>query len=165
MKKPFILITAFIGIALLGYFTTIRISITSEHNEPRTRSQSQALKSLRGEIIYLESPRAGEKIFSPLTVKGRARGKWFFEASFPITLTDWDGRIIAQSHAAAILNPSDPKSTWMTDDYVPFEGTIAFENPSWEAEFSKRGMLILQKDNPSGLPENEDAVELTVYFQ
>ncbi|MDP4010297.1 MAG: Gmad2 immunoglobulin-like domain-containing protein [Candidatus Spechtbacteria bacterium] len=118
-------------------------------------------------LIRLSSPRPNEVIKSPLTITGEARGYWFFEASFPVILTDWDGKIIAQHYAEA-------QSEWMTEELVPFKATLQFENPSWDADFSKRGTLILQKDNPSGLPEHDDltasnaqagALEIPVFFE
>jgi len=93
-------------------------------------------------------------VTSPLTVTGEAKGTWFFEATFPIKLTDWDGRVLAESFATA-------KSDWMTEDFVPFEATFDFEVP----EYVENGSLVLQKSNPSGLPENYDAVEIPVKFK
>ena len=125
------------------------------------------------EDLRLFSPRSGEVVSSPLTVRGDARGSWFFEADFPVVLTNWDGLIIGEGIAAAILDPSlregrddpnDPESTWMTEEFVPFEAVIEFEDPSWDEDFSKRGWLILKKDNPSSLPEFDDAVEVEVRF-
>lgn len=114
----------------------------------------------RGEndLIKIFTPKPGDVIVSPLTVKGEARGVWFFEASFPIILTDWDGRIIVEHFAQA-------QGEWMSQNYVPFEGVIEFENPSWEDGFSKRGSLILKKDNPSGLSQYDDALEIPVLFE
>src|SRR3989344_4231890 len=87
-----------------------------------------------GPIVYKDmlkvwSPRAEEMIKSPLKVSGEARGNWYFEATFPITLVNWDGLIIAEGYASAVLDPNDPESTWMATEYVPFEGTIEFKNP------------------------------------
>jgi hypothetical protein len=109
-------------------------------------------------LIHIDYPATGTLIKSPLTVRGKARGSWYFEATFPIALVDWDGRIIAQSYATA-------EDEWMTDNFVPFQGTIEFENPSFETDFSKRGTLIFQKNNPSGLSEYDKALELSVYFE
>lgn len=119
---------------------------------------------LRNEMIVVTDPQPLTVITSPLTVRGEARGAWYFEADFQIILTDWDGRIIAENHASAIIDPNDPESTWMTDEFVPFTGTIEFENPSNDAEFSKRGTLIFQKSNPSGLPQHANALEIPVLF-
>lgn len=107
------------------------------------------------DLIRITTPRPNQTIKSPLTITGEARGGWFFEASFPVFLTDWDGRIIAQGIATA-------KSDWMTADFVPFEAVLTFTvDPN---VYSKRGSLILKKDNPSGLPEHDDALEIPVVF-
>jgi len=103
--------------------------------------------------IQLDSPKPGEIITSPLTVTGKARGYWFFEATAPLILTDWDGKIIAQAYIEA----TEP---WMTEEFVPFTGSITFETP----EYGERGTLILQKQNASGLPEHADAIEASILF-
>lgn len=108
------------------------------------------------DLIRLEFPRPNQVITSPLVIKGEARGYWFFEASFPVYLTDWDGLIIAQGIATA-------KSEWMTEDFVPFEATLTFTVD--KDVYSNKGTLILRKDNPSGLPEYDDALEIPVMFE
>ena len=110
------------------------------------------------DLVILETPLPEAQVVSPLVIKGKARGNWFFEASFPIILADWDERIIAEGIAQA-------KSDWMTADLVPFEATLEFQKPEFIGDFSKRGFLILKKDNPSGLPEHDDALEITVWFE
>ena len=105
-------------------------------------------------LIVLDEPKPNSVIFSPLKIRGKARGNWFFEASFPIVLTDWDGKIIAEYYATA-------KDDWMTTEFVPFEADLKFEKPS----YGKNGFLILKKDNPSGLPENDNALEIPVFFE
>lgn len=104
-------------------------------------------------LIRVSSPRANEAISSPLTVTGEARGTWFFEATFPIVVVDWDGRIIGEGYAQA-------QSDWMTEAFVPFSGTVIFSHPS----YGERGAVILQKSNPSGLPERDDAIEIPITF-
>jgi hypothetical protein len=106
-------------------------------------------------ILRVATPELREQVSSPLVVRGAARGSWFFEASFPITLVDWDGKILAEGVAQA-------RGEWMTEDFVPFEATLVFAVP--QDIPSRRGTLILRKDNPSGLPENEDAFEIPVTF-
>lgn len=109
------------------------------------------------DMIVLESPLPGATITSPLTLKGQARGGWYFEASFPVYLTDWDGKIIAQA-------PAQAKGEWMTSEYVPFEVTLTFDTPTPGDPAVNRGTLILHNDNPSGLPENDRALEVPVVF-
>lgn len=97
-------------------------------------------------------------ISSPLTVTGEARGWWFFEASFPVVLTDWDGLIIAEGYATA-------GSEWMTTELVPFTFTLNFTTPPGNGSEINRGTLILKRDNPSDLPENDAALEIPVVFE
>jgi hypothetical protein len=110
--------------------------------------------SEKGDFIKVTSPLPSDAISSPLTIAGEARGTWFFEASFPIILTDWDGKIITQGHATA-------QSDWMKSDFVPFTATITYTKPTYR----NNGFLILKKDNPSGLPQNDDAVEIPILFR
>jgi len=109
----------------------------------------------KSDLIFLNNPRPNQEIESPLVVSGEARGYWFFEADFPVVLTDWDGLIIAEGIAQA-------KSEWMTEDFVPFEVELNFEA---DVSVSDKGILILKKDNPSGMSENDDALEIPVVFK
>ena len=106
------------------------------------------------DLIRSGFPRPNQEIESPLVVNGEARGTWFFEGDFPIILTDWDGKIIAEGYATA-------QGDWMTEDFVQFSGNLDFEKP----EYNNKGILIFQKDNPSGLPENDDALEIPIKFK
>jgi len=107
----------------------------------------------KSNLIRVDNIKPDDIITSPLVITGEARGNWYFEASFPIFLTDWDGRIIAQGNANA-------QGSWMTADFVPFSGTLEFERPA----YGERGFLILKKDNPSGLPQNADEFKVPVVF-
>ncbi|MEK9134939.1 MAG: Gmad2 immunoglobulin-like domain-containing protein [Patescibacteria group bacterium] len=108
------------------------------------------------DLIRVDSPKPNQTVQNPLIITGEARGHWFFEASFPVVLVDWDGLIIGQGIAQA-------KSDWMTADFVPFEATLTFTAD--KNAYSNRGTLILRKDNPSGLPEHDDAFEIPVLIK
>ena len=144
-KNLFIIITIVIAAAVVAYIVISILPVPTE-----IESNGDPVNA----NIVLTSPRPGELISSPLLIEGKARGNWFFEASFPVILTNWDGLIIAESYAQA-------QDEWMTENFVPFKATLEFETP----ELYKNGSLILQKDNPSGLPENDAAYEITVQFQ
>lgn len=105
------------------------------------------------DLIRINTPRPNQIVSSPLVITGEARGNWFFEASFLVFLTDWDGRIIAQGIAQA-------KGDWMTTNFVPFEAVLTFTVD--KDVYSNKGSLILKKDNPSGLPQNDDALEIPI---
>jgi len=106
------------------------------------------------DIIRIDTPRPNQIISSPLAIKGQALGTWFFEGDFPVVLVDWDGLIIAQGYASA-------KNEWMIKDFVAFEEKLEFEKPAYK----NNGTLILRKDNPSGLPEHDDALEVPIFFE
>lgn len=108
------------------------------------------------DLIVIDYPMLGDTISSPVIVRGKARGSWFFEASFPIIIVDWDGRIIGEGHATA-------QDDWMTTEFVPFIGTISYTvDPQTPYD---RGAVIFRKDNPSGLPQNDDAREVPIVFE
>ncbi|MCK4892085.1 MAG: hypothetical protein KAS78_05440, partial [Candidatus Pacebacteria bacterium] len=50
---------------------------------------------------------------------------------------------------------------WMTEEFVPFIAEIKFEVP----KYKNNGTLILQKNNPPGLPGPDDALEIPVFFE
>jgi len=103
--------------------------------------------------ITVFSPQPGELIQSPLTIQGEARGMWYFEASFPIVVVDWNGLIVGEGYAQA-------DGEWMTEEFVPFTAVVEFTTPT----YGERGAIILQRDNPSGLPENDAAIEIPIRF-
>jgi len=109
-------------------------------------------KFCKTDLICVSAPRPNQTISSPLVLEGEARGTWFFEASFPARLFDDDGNEIAVAIAQA-------QGEWMTEDFVPFLATLEFETPDTE-----QGMLVFEKDNPSGLPEYADQLSMPVYF-
>lgn len=126
---------------------------------PTVPADVQAAIDAKADLIQVTAPAGMAVVTSPITLEGEARGGWFFEAVAPVTLVDWDGRIIAEGFVTA-------EGDWMTPEFVPFSGSLEFTSPYKEGDpdFMKRGSLIFQKDNPSGLPENDDAVEIPVLF-
>lgn len=104
-------------------------------------------------LIKIENPRPNQKVMSPLTIKGRARGYWYFEGSFPARILDANDKELA-------VIPLQAKGEWMTEEFVEFEGVLTFLKPD-----TKNGKLILQKDNPSGLPENDDYLIVPITFE
>jgi len=104
----------------------------------------------KADLIRINQPRPNDTISSPFIIKGEARGYWFFEASFPVKLLDENGNIIKQTIAQA-------QDEWMTEDFVSYEAVLTFSVPK-----DQKGTLILQKDNPSGLPEHDDELRIPI---
>jgi len=100
--------------------------------------------------VLLTMPKLNQVVISPLIVEGQAGGNWFFEASFPIELIDDQGKVLGQGHVQAL-------SDWMTSDFVPFKGEI-----NYQVAATTTGKLVLKRDNPSGLPQNDKKIEMPV---
>lgn len=104
--------------------------------------------------IVVDVPVKGMIVSSPFVVSGKARGYWFFEASFPIELRDVKGNILETIIAQA-------QGDWMTTEFVPFTASLIFTKPSSPMP----AVLVFKKDNPSGLPENDDSIEIPIIIQ
>lgn len=127
---------------------------TNLNGNVNTNSPSGAGTTPRNDdLIVVTRPLNNALVTSPLTVSGRARGTWYFEASFPVRLLDADGNEIAITAAQA-------QSSWMTPSYVNFTARLTFTRPATDT-----GTLILEKNNPSGLPQNADSLEIPVRFR
>lgn len=148
-----LLVTILIVVGCGLYAILICLNKTTKNNTSPSPTTTIVQTQAETGPVILDNIEPNQIINSPLVITGRARGTWFFEASFPVFLTDWDGRIIAQGIAQA-------KSDWMTTDYVQFETILTFVAD--KDVYSNRGALIFKKDNPSDLPENDDALEIPV---
>ena len=115
-------------------------------------SKTQTQKDLQNPNISVNTPQPGSTVGSPLTIVGQARGSWYYEASFPVKLFDADGNLLASA-------PAQAQGEWMTTDFVPFSVTLTFTVPK-----TSTGILILEKDNPSDLPQNSDQISIPVNF-
>ncbi len=102
--------------------------------------------------IKVTSPKPGDTVSNPIKIEGEARGSWFFEASFPARLLDADGKEIATI-------PVTAKTDWMTKDFVGFYAELKFDGVTTDT-----GTLILQRDNPSGLPDNDESMSIPIKF-
>ncbi len=103
--------------------------------------------------ITVTTPVANAVIQNPLIVSGAAVGNWYFEASFPVIITDGEGLILGETSARAIGN-------WMTTSTVPFSATLTFSPPR-----TANGFLILKNDNPSGNPATQRSIEIPIRFR
>lgn len=100
------------------------------------------------EMIVIDTPKVEARVTAPITVRGKARGMWYFEARFPIEVQNADGIVIGQGFGIA-------EGEWMTEDFVPFTATV-----NLDAQYSGPAMLIIKKDNPSG----EEILDASVAF-
>ena len=125
----------------------------SKETEATTAIETETTaKETISDQIRVTKPQPNQLIESPLMIEGEARGTWFFEATFPVKLLDANGDVIATYFAQA-------QGEWMTEDFVLFKAQLIFEKPVTDT-----GVLILEKDNPSGLTENDANIEIPVSF-
>lgn len=153
MKYILIILIGLGAVALLYFFALPEPVVAppepeSEQTEPET--------SYSHPLIRVNEPQPQQTVGNPITLSGEARGYWFFEASAPVLVTDWDGRIIGEG----FITPTDD---WMTEDFVPFSGTVSYELPV--DAYSASGTIIFKKDNPSDLPAHDDAFEFPIILK
>lgn len=103
--------------------------------------------------VLVDSPPRGALITTPVRVTGKARGSWFFEAEFPIRVLNAHDEMIGTGIARA-------QGDWQTSDYVPFEASIVFRAPPEDTT----GFVVIEKSNPSGLPQNAAESRVPVRF-
>src|SRR3989344_4244670 len=143
----------FIGVIVVGLaiiFFIGRGMLLSKLNPSPTISPTATFQPILNDLIRLENPKPNQFITSPPVVTGEARGYWYFEASFPVRVYDANGVELGVIPAQAQGDPISGEVNWMTEEFVPFRAILEFKKPTTET-----GTLVLQKDNPSGLPEND----------
>jgi hypothetical protein len=154
--KILAIVFAVIIIILLGVFFFIKPvhgPTIPPDNNASSKTEPQSAVSADGRLTVL-SPRAGDLVASPLTIAGQVTGGgWFFEASFPVRVVDGDGTVIGGGQAKA-------QADWMTTSSVPFIAVASFTAPRYAT-----GTVVLWKDNPSGLPENDASFTIPVKFK
>jgi len=164
-KQIIILASAIVAVGAVSYFVwsnfkgpeqvfcTMEAKLCSDGSSVgRTGPKCEFTACPKEDLIVVESPKAYEVISSPLLIKGKARGGWYFEASFPIHLYDANNKELAVVVAQA-------KTEWMTTDFVEFEVVMNFPTPTTET-----GYLIFQKDNPSDMRQYDDQLKVPVVF-
>src|SRR3989344_3102384 len=125
MNKNITITILVLCLVVIGYYSLRPGETEAPIGDQNISADTLAHIKEKENLIVLESPLPNSVITSPLQVSGKARGTWYFEASFPIILVDWDGLIIAEGYATAL-------SDWMTEDFVPFQATLEFEKPYTE---------------------------------
>ncbi len=149
MKKILLaIVIVILGVSLVWFsFYLFKQKNTNEQNITNTNTNPPIANPIK-----ITTPEANAEVVSPITITGQARGPWFFEASFPIKIIDDKDIELGQGIAQA-------QGEWMTEDWVSFSATLSF-NPTT----STTGFIVFQKDNPSGLPQNDASFKLPIKF-
>ncbi len=105
------------------------------------------------DLITVSDPLPGGTVAQTFTVSGTARGYWFFEGSFPAEVRDASGAVIGTGLGSSV-------EEWMTENFIPFTVPITLVAP-----YTGPATLVLKKDNPSALPENDASVSIPIILQ
>ena len=105
------------------------------------------------DIITVELPFPGAVTGKDFSIIGKARGNWFFEASFPIEVLDKDGKSLYKGIAQA-------QGEWMTTDLVAFKASVNIPQ-----SYIGPATLILKKDNPSGIAEKDASISFPITIE
>lgn len=108
-------------------------------------------QTLNEPTIY--SPLVNAKVVSPLTIKGAVPSEWMFEGVFPVKLVDSGRKLVIRGQGKETV-----PSSWSEGKTVEFSATLTFVTAA------KSGFIILENDNPSGLPENNKSFEIPINF-
>jgi hypothetical protein len=125
MKKILIAFSTILLISLIG------IVLTSSNNKEKSYLVNDDL------AIHIFSPDPDETLSFPIMIEGEARGSWFFEGDFPVTVLDEEGKSLLVTYAVA-------QADWMTDEFVPF--SLSITDLDWGG--SQYGTLLFMKDSP-----------------
>jgi hypothetical protein len=157
---PFVLLLAVVFLLVGGYqvytiqqqkiedLTEQVAALSMQINQQRNNTYI----SQHGVAVKVYIPVSNEHVSSPLQIIGQVPGSWSFEASFAVILKKSTGEVLA--HGNAQLHDD-----WMTSHLVPFTAKLEYTQTAVAGEM---GQLILQKDNPSGLPAKDDSVTIPV---
>jgi hypothetical protein len=134
-------------ILLIGLIVGVTFFYTKKEppvvQEPVQREEKATYINASPDNIVVELPFPGAVTGKEFSVIGKARGPWYFEASFPVEVLDSQGKRLAMGIAQA-------EGDWMTTEFVPFTAVIKIPET-----YIGKATLILRKDNPSGLPEHD----------
>lgn len=110
------------------------------------------MKESGDSAMQIITPRPNEVTTSPLRITGNVYHEWFLESYFPVKLLDGNGKVLSETSAQA-------QGNWETSERVPFVANLTFTHPD-----TKDGILVLEKNNPSGLFESADDRRIPVQF-
>ena len=120
-------------------------------NTGTTTATTTAADQLKARVV-VDAPKSGAGVPKTFTVTGKAPGPWYFEASFPIEVRNASGTVLTTGIATAL-------SEWMTTEDVPFKADISVTG------YTGAATLVLKRDNPSGLPQNDASVSMPITIQ
>lgn len=154
MNKLLVAIILLFVVGWVVYDNKNTAIVDVEKNTPESPLTATTTLETKDNLIIVTSPLPAMVVTSPFVIAGKARGYWFFEASFPIELRDMQGKLLETIIAQA-------QGDWMTTEFVPFTSNLIFTKPA----APMGAVLVFKKDNPSGIPENDDSFSIPITIQ
>jgi|GEM_PF-5955498 len=148
MRKAIISLIVVVILALLAF-----VALMFDWGRKGTITTNNISTTTAELPIVVFSPTENEVVRSPITITGKAKGNWYFEAVFPIDLVNSNGDIIGHGQARA-------DTDWMTTDFVNFHAYVEYPATS-----TGRAILVLKKDNPSDNPEFDQSIFVPVILK
>lgn len=149
----FILLAIGVIIFLYNQNQTLKEKLASYQTAATPTVSIRPSPTLSSEMPNVSSPSANSKVKSPLKVSGTVPAGWMFEGVFPIKLIDSNKKVVAQGQAKEVT-----AGDWQSGNPVKFTATLTFSLASGS------GTLVLENDNPSGIPGNAKSFEIPVSF-
>jgi hypothetical protein len=141
---PFLLIgLAVIALAAFWFFG----------NKPVPDTEGFTYVNASADKIMVELPFPWAVVGKSFSIIGKARGPWYFEASFPYHVLDTDGNVLAEG-------PVQAGGDWMTSEFVPFKVDVTVPE-----SYIGSATILLKNDNPSGKPENDQSVSFPITIE
>lgn len=160
MKNNTIIITLLVVILLAGFViyqnpklkNALGIYSDPVSEDSLATSTASVATTSSHSLISTNNLLEGDTIANGQVVTGKARGYWFFEASFPVKIYDANDNELGVNIATA-------DTDWMTEDFVPFTVNLNFATPT-----TPTGKIRFEKDNPSGESQFNDSYEININF-
>ena len=143
----------FVVILVLGYFLVA--TPAPVHKTPVATSTTDGVATTTNtgtSDVTVITPQSGASVPKKFTVTGSAPGTWYFEASFPIEVRTLANTVVGTGHATALTD-------WMTTAQVAFKADMTVSG------YSGPAILVLKRDNPSGLPQNDASTSIPIVIQ
>lgn len=152
MKIPYIIAVIIIVVAGFFAFSGNQKSIVVEIPVQTPPAEEATTTKDISYLIQVATPTPAMVATNPMEISGKARGFWFFEASFPAKIVDASGAELA---AFSIETTDD----WMTEEFVNFSVTVPFATST-----TATGTLILHNSNPSGEAKYDEELLIPIQF-
>jgi hypothetical protein len=142
----------FLVLGILIIIAAVVIIVQYPKLKKQSTNNPPIVKTVGNDQIVVTSPDLQQAVSSPIQIKGKAKGNWFFEATFPVKILDENGNTLGTAHANA-------EDNWQTEDFVNFSVSLIFNIPK-----GTKGVIVFENDNPSGLPQNQKSFTVPVSF-